>query len=100
MEKVCMARSYGTMEPEYVSDRLSPATVKGKKQELVAGLRSKLNEQQAKLAELKKQRESLQEKGRDLDEQDLKRMKRLENIVVDLKQTIDKQVKMFNLKVR
>ena len=37
--------------------------------------------------------------GRDLDEQDQKRMKRCEEIIANLKRMIDEQVEMYNLKI-
>ena len=37
--------------------------------------------------------------GRDLDEKDQKRMKRLEEIIANLKRMIDEQVTEFKLKI-
>ena len=91
-------RNYGTLEPEYYSDRLGPLTIKGKKQALVAGLESKLNENQNKLNELKKYQESLKKIGKDLDKDDAERMTRIERIIKNLKQTINEQKTMFKLK--
>ena len=91
-------RNYGTLEPEYYSDRLGPLTIKGKKQALVAGLESKLDENQNKLNELKKYQESLKKIGKDLDKDDAERMTRIERIIKNLKQTINEQKTMFKLK--
>ena len=91
-------RNYGTLEPEYYSDHLGPLTIKGKKQVLVAGLESKLDENQNKLNELKKYQESLKKIGKDLDKDDAERMTRIERIIKNLKQTINEQKTMFNLK--
>ena len=91
-------RNYGTLEPEYYSDRLGPLTIKGKKQALVAGLESKLNENQIQLNELKKYQESLKKIGKDLDKDDAERMARIERIIKNLKQTINEQKTMFKLK--
>lgn len=99
MDRLYGNRNYGTLEPEYCSDQFSPVTIKGRKQALVFGLQQKLNENQSALSELKKQQKSLQEKGKDLDEQDLKRMKKLQDIISNLKGTIKEQVEMFNLKI-
>ena len=93
-------RNYGTLEPEYYSDRLGPLTIKGKKQVLVAGLESKLDENQNKLNELKKYQESLKKIGKDLDKDDAERMTRIERIVSNLKQTINEQKTMIKLKMK
>ena len=92
-------KNFGTLEPEYFSDTFSPITVKGKKYILVSGLRAKLNEKQSALSELKKQQKALRANGRDLDEQDQKTMKKLEEIVANLKRVIDEQVTEFKLKI-
>ena len=99
MDRLCGNRNYGTLEPEYVSDTFSPITVKGRKQALVDGMRAKLNEKQSALSELKKQQKALRANGRDLDEQDQKTMKKLEEIVANLKRVIDEQVTEFKLKI-
>lgn len=99
MDRLYGNRNYGTLEPEYCSDQFSPVTIKGRKQALVLGLQQKLNENQSALSELEKQQKSLQEQGKDLDEQDLKRMKKIQDIISNLKGTIKEQVEMFNLKI-
>ncbi len=93
-------RNYGTIEPQYYQENLGPLTVKGKKSALVAGLQSRLDENQAKLQELKKYEESLAKNGKTLDAEDTARMKRIERIISDLKRIIDEQIQSFNLKVK
>ena len=93
-------RNYGTLEPEYTSDQFSPITIKGKKYALVSGMRAKLSENQDKLSELKKYQQSLKKIGKDLDEKDQKRMKKLQEIIGNLNSVINEQIEHFNLKIK
>lgn len=93
-------RNYGTLEPEYYQENLGPLTIQGKKYALVSGLTEKLNSVQNELKECKKQQKTLQAKGKDLNEEDMKRMKRCEEIVANLKAVINREVTRFNLKIK
>lgn len=93
-------RNYGVLKKEHHDETLSEVTVKGAKYNLVSKLQLKLNEKQITLKELKQEQKVLQSNGKDLNEEDMVRMKRLEYIVANLKNTIDQQVKMFNLKIK
>lgn len=93
-------RNYGVLKKERYDETLSEVTVKGAKYNLVSKLQLKLNEKQIALKELKQEQKVLQSNGKDLNEEDMVRMKRLEYIVANLENTIDQQVKMFNLKIK
>lgn len=93
-------RNYGTLEPEYYQESLGPLTVQGRKYALVTELTGKLNSVQNELKECKKQQKTLQAKGKDLNEKDMERMKRCEEIVANLKAVINTEVTRFNLKIK
>jgi len=85
------------VEMEYRHDRLGPLTVKGQKRVLISGLETKLTEVKSKKEELQLERESLIKRGRDLSEEDMKRLTRLCQIEKDLTATIAQQREMFNI---
>ena len=93
-------RNYGILKKERYDETLSDVTVKGSKNTLIKSLQATLAQKTDLLKELKQEQEVLQAKGKDLNEEDMVRMKRLECIVANLKNTIDQQVKMFNLKIK
>ena len=93
-----MASNYATLNPEYPTGKFSPLTVKGKKRELIEGFEKKLTEKINQLNGYKAKREEKIARGKDLSEDDLKVMKRLEQIVTDLRATIKQQKDMFNIR--
>lgn len=93
-----MRVNYGVLKKEHHDENLRDLTVKGAKKTLVSSLETTLAQKTARLQELKKEQDALKQMGKDLDAEDLARVRNLERIVADLKKTIKEQTEMFGLR--
>ena len=86
-----MNNGYGTMNEFRVSP-LKPSS----KRDFINGRKKLLQEKETEIKKLETQKADLAAKGRTLDEDDEKKLRRLYNIVRDIKDTINRETERLD----